>query len=80
MIGQSLNDFIHEWGIPANLTFDGAMAQRGRNTEFMRLLREHQINWHVSQPRTPKENPAEGSIREVKRRYYRMKEKTGAHD
>ena len=34
----------------------------------------------MSQPRTPKENPAEGSIREVKKRFYRMKEKHGVHD
>ena len=28
----------------------------------------------------PRENPAEGGIRELKRKYHRMKEKTGAHD
>ena len=79
-IGQSLNDFIYEWGIPESLTFDGAMAQTGRSTDFMKTIKKHNINWHVSQPRTPKENPAEGSIREVKKRYYRMKEKYGVHD
>ena len=36
-IGQSLNDFVHEWGIPEHLTFDGAMAQIGRNTDFIKL-------------------------------------------
>ena len=46
----------------------------------MKAIQEHNIDWHVSQPRTPKENPAEGSIREVKRRYYRMKEKYVVHD
>lgn len=79
-IGQSLNDFIHEWGVPEHLTFDGAMAQKGRNTLFMNTLRKHHIDWHISQPRTPKENPAESSIREHKRRYYRMKEKFRVHD
>ena len=79
-IGQSINDFIYEWGVPEHLTFDRAMAQRGRNTPFMKAIQKHNIDWHVSQPRTPKENPAEGSIREVKRRYYRMKEKYGMHD
>jgi len=66
--------------VPKNLTFDGAMTQTGRSTDFMKTIRKHNINWHVSQPRTPKENPAEGSIREVKRRYYRMKEKLGVHE
>ena len=46
----------------------------------MKNIRKYEIDWHVSQPRTPKENPAEGSIREVKRRYYQMKEKYDVHD
>ena len=79
-IGQTLNDFIHEWGVLESLTFDGAMAQVGRNTAFMKIINGHQIDWHVSQPRTPKENSEEDSVREVKKRYYRMKEKFGVHD
>ena len=53
-IGQLLNDFIHEWGAPESLTFDGAMAQTGRCTDFMKIIRKHNINWHVSQPLRPK--------------------------
>ena len=79
-IGQSLKDFIYEWGILEHLTFDGAMAQTGRDTEFMKAIKKHGINWHVSQPWTPKENLAEGSVREVKKRYYRMKEKYDVDD
>ena len=37
-VGQSLNDFIYEWRVPENLTFDEAMVQKGRNMEFMKVL------------------------------------------
>ena len=42
-VGQSLKDFIYEWGVPGNLVFDGAMAQKGRSTEFMKTLRKHNL-------------------------------------
>ena len=74
-VGISFADFIHEWGIPDQLTFDGAMVQVGRNTTFMDLARKHSVNYHISQPRRPNENPAEGSIRELKRKHYRIKSK-----
>ena len=34
------------------------------------LLRKNAIDYHVSSPRRPNENPAEGSIREIRRRWY----------
>ena len=71
-IGFSLKDFISDFGAPEHLTFDGASAQVGRNTLFMQTLRQHSIKYHVSSPRRPNENPAEGSIREIKKRWYRI--------
>ena len=41
-IGQTLIDFIHDFGVPTFLTF----------------------KFHVSEPRKPEQNPAEGGIRE----------------
>ena len=35
-IGQSLIDFSHDFGVPEHLTFDGAMAQVGKGTLFMK--------------------------------------------
>ncbi len=74
-IGHSLRDFIHEYGIPNKLTFDGAQAQVGRNTLFMKTIRDARIHYHVSQPRRPNENAAEGAIREIKKRWYRLQDK-----
>ena len=68
-IGGSFGDLIHEYGIPDKLTFDGAMVQKERKTTFMELTRKHIVNYHISQPYRPNENPAEASIRELKKNY-----------
>ena len=49
------------------------MTLEFQNTSRMMGLRYknvmiHNIEYHVSQPRKPNENPAEGAIREIKRR------------
>ena len=71
-VGNSLNDFVHDFGVPEHLTFDGAQVQIGKKTLFQSTLNKHRIKYHVSAPRRPNENPAEGAIREIKRRYYRV--------
>ena len=71
-IGPTLPRFISDFGIPEHLTMDGAAVQVGKGTTFMETIRRVNIDYHVSKPYTPKENPAEGGIRELKRRFYRM--------
>jgi Reverse transcriptase (RNA-dependent DNA polymerase) len=74
-VGATLPAFTADYGIPDNLTMDGAQVQIGRNTEFQKFIRRHDISFHVSHPRRPNENPAEGGIREIKRRFYRFVQK-----
>ena len=74
-VGNSLNDFINDYGIPDHLTYDGAAVQVGSKTKFQETIRRSRINTHVSAPRRPNENPAEGSIREVKKRWYTLQAK-----
>ena len=71
-VGQTLTDFIHEWGIPDTLMFDGAKVQTGQNTLFMKIVREANINYHISEPWRLNQNPLEAAIREVKKRLYRL--------
>ena len=71
-IGYSLQDFINDFGVPEFLTFDGHLSQTSRGSLFMKNIRKHDIKYHISSPRRPNENPAEGGIREVKRRWYRI--------
>lgn len=74
-IGDSLLDFIHDFGVPEHLTSDGASSQEGKNTKFMKGVRFHRIKHKTSGPRRPNENPVESAIREIKRRWYRMMDK-----
>lgn len=71
-IGYSLRDFCHDFGIPEHLTFDGAQSQVGKKTLFMETIRINQIDHHISEPYNPNNNPVEGSIRELKKRWYRI--------
>ena len=68
-IGNSFLSFIHDYGSPEHLTFDGFSSQVGKHTKFNKALRKYAIDFHVSSPRRPNENPSEGTIREIKRRY-----------
>ena len=79
-IGFSLSNFVSEYGAPEQLTFDGAPSQTGRNTYFQDTIRKYDIKYHVSGPRRPNENPAEGNIREIKKKWYRIQAKTNAPD
>ena len=76
-IGPTLPRFISDFGIPEKLTMDGAAVQTGRKTTFMDTIRRATIDYHVSGPYRPEENPAEGGIRELKRRFYRLMIKHG---
>ncbi|KAI2501831.1 hypothetical protein MHU86_12596 [Fragilaria crotonensis] len=66
-VGDSLTQFISDFGVPAQLTFDGASVQTGPKTRFMDAIRRYEIKYHVSGPRRPNENPAEQSIHEIKK-------------
>ena len=57
-LGYLYRDFIHAFGIPDHLTFDGYSAQVGRNTLFMKTVRNYDIKYRISSPRRPNENPA----------------------
>ena len=71
-IGESLYGFVHYFGAPSHLNFDGHLSQVGRHTKFNKGLRKFGIGYHISSPQRSNENPAESCIREVKRRFFRI--------
>jgi Reverse transcriptase (RNA-dependent DNA polymerase) len=71
-VGKALKEFINDFGIPEDLTFDGAKEQMGRNSDFMKIVRKYGISYHVSEPYQPRQNPTEGVIREVRSRWFRV--------
>ena len=57
------------------MTFDGAKVQVGNNTKFKKIIQKHDIIWHVLSPYRLNENPAESAIRELKKKWFRLKTK-----
>ena len=70
--GNALRLFCQEFGVPERLTFDGSKEQNEKNTEFMRQIRLHNIDHHRSEPNLHNQNPVEGCIRELRRKWYRI--------
>jgi hypothetical protein len=70
--GDSLRRFINEFGRPEKLTFDGSQEQCGRKTEFMSNVRKYSIDYHITEPYRPNHNFAEGVIREIRRKWFRV--------
>ena len=68
-VGYTLSQFVSEYGAPEHLTYDGASMQVGND-----------IKNHVSGVERPNENRAEGNIREIKKKWYRIQAKTNAPD
>lgn len=69
--GDSLRVFCDEFGVPDVLRHDGAPEMVGKKTEFQRNVRKHGIKTHVSEAGLHNQSPAEGVIREAKRKWYR---------
>ena len=76
-VGQTLQDLINEVGAPSKILMDGAQVQTGTHTTFMKKCRKYNIPYHVSEPYRHNENPVEGNIRELKKRWYRIMVKRG---
>ena len=60
--GDALRLFCQEFGVPEKLIFDGSKEQTKKGTEFIKQIRSHNIDYHVCEPGSPNQNPAEGVI------------------
>jgi len=58
--------------VPEKLIFDGSKEQTKKGTEFMKQIHSHNIDYHVCEPGMHNRNPAEGVIREIRRKRYRI--------
>ena len=77
---QTLTKSISDFGIPEQLTMDGALVEIKRHTSFMDTIRRCNINHHVSHPYTRNQNPAEGGIcelKQLKQQFYWLQTKVG---
>ena len=69
--GDALRTFCREFGVPDKLIVDGSMEQTGKHTEFMKQVRVNGIDLKIAEPGLHNQSPAEGVVREVRRRWYR---------
>ena len=70
--GDSLRVFCKEFGVPETLRHDGAMEMKGKKTEFQKEVRRHNITTFVSEADLHNQSPAEGVVREVRKKWYRV--------
>ena len=68
---QPLKRFVKEYGSPYEMISDGSKEQTGRRTEFANLLRRYDVNHKIIEPERHNQNPCEGVIRELRKKWYR---------
>jgi len=70
--GDALKTFCKEYGVPELLRSDQAKEMVKKNTEFQAQVRKNQIRHHAAEAGMHNQSPAEGVVREVRRRWYRV--------
>jgi hypothetical protein len=73
---STVDNFVNDFGAMDVLVSDGAAEQCGPRTEFQRKLIKYKIGHKISEKDRSNQNPAEGVIREVRKRWYRVMFKT----
>ncbi len=73
---ETLNSFVNDYGAMDLLVSDGSAEQCGPHTEFQKKIQKYQIQHKRSEKDRSNQNPAEGVIREVRKKWYRTMFKT----
>ena len=74
--GDALKMFCRDYGIPEHLTFDGSKEQVNAGTTFMKTIRHYNVDHHISEPNLHNQNPVEGVIRELRKKWFRTMVRT----
>jgi hypothetical protein len=56
LAGAALRQFIQDFGVSEQLTFDGSGEQTGPKTEFMKHVCNHAIDYLIIEPNRPQQN------------------------
>ena len=70
--GDALRQFVYDYGRPEKLTTDDSREQTGKKAEFMSNVQKYTIDPTVTEPDRPNHNFAEGVIRELRKKWFRM--------
>ena len=69
--GKALKKFVINVGVPKELTVDGSKYQNSPVNEFIKRLWKNDIPMTRTEPKRPNQNPLEGVIWEVQKRWFR---------
>ena len=67
---DALKKFWRYFGVPEHLNFDGPEEQACKGTKFMKVVRHYNIDYQISEPDLHNQNPAEGVIRELRKKWF----------
>jgi hypothetical protein len=63
MVGAALRQFIQDYGVPEQLTFDDGTAEQVKpKTKFVKHVQDYGIDYHFIEPYRPQQNRAETVI------------------
>ena len=68
---NTLRLFYQEFGVPEWLTFNSFKEQTGKGTMFMKQIRQHDIDYHASEPDLHNQNFIEDTIHKLQQKWYR---------
>ena len=71
-VGEALCFFCQEFGVLERPTMDGVPYQVGKNSAFMKEVQKQGIDFQVIEPECHNQNPAEGIIQEIRRKWVRV--------
>ena len=68
---EALDRFVKDYGAPRMMIFDRSLEQGGRYTKLSTLRKKYDISKKITEPDRPSQNPEEGVIRELHKKWYR---------
>ena len=69
-VGQTLKAFFMKLGVPEELKFNGSKDKNSPGTAFMKCCQRNDISLTRTKQERPNHDPAEGVIREIRRRWF----------
>ena len=67
---KALNKFVLQYGAPDLLRIDGSQEQGGQHSKFQEKAWKYKIKIHTIEPERSNQNPSEGCICELRKKWY----------
>ena len=68
--GYTLKMFFQDFGVPQKPIFDGSKKKPCKGTTFVKEFHRQGIHYHISEHDLHNQNPVEGVVKEVRRKWY----------